>query len=78
MLFSLKGIKAYRHAVKQVKTGGELPIAQDEETQVEYICAHYTMLGLSFIIKLKDGRVIQKKIYPTLPAIAEMFSSLGG
>ncbi len=78
MFFSLKGYKAYRHAVRQVKTGGVLPPAEKQDIRIEYVCAHYTIMGLSFVVKLKDGRMIQKKVEPTPYAVAEMFSSLGG
>lgn len=80
MFLNWKGIKAQRHAVKQAEhiVLPELSAEEKERIDVEYVCAHYTMMGLSFFIKLRNGKVIQRKIQPTPAAIAELFSSIGG
>lgn len=78
-IFSLKGILAYGHAVKQaLQQEIKTPKNVEERKQVEYVCAHYTVMGLSFVVRLRDGTLIQKKTAPTKEAIAEMFSTLGG
>ena len=64
-LFSLSGWRAQRHAVAQIAVAEEPIISEDEKksgVQLEYVCAHYTILGLSFAIKLKNGRLIQKRV----------------
>lgn len=77
-MFSISGIRAHRRAVKLATRniaplddkGGAVPI--------DYVCAHYTMAGLSFIIRFKDGSIVQRKVEPTPKAVAGMFTALEG
>lgn len=79
-MFSLKGILAQRRAVKQIMSA-KRNLTDEEIKQgrkIEYVCAHYTMMGLSFIIKQKDGTITQRKVpEATSAAVAEMFLKLG-
>lgn len=78
--FSLKGILAQRRAVNSVAVKA-FPLTEEEIKEgrkIDYVCAHYTVMGLSFIIKRKNGEILQQRVPGCTPqAIAEMFLTLG-